>query len=429
MDGADLRRQYGCRVQHTLTRQHGASTGNAQLVLSTQDSSLTSSSTQHAVLHSVARLVAWDSNAASIVVPCALRPPPVAGRWLLERPSGGGNSSPNALTVEQAASLMGAHYINLQQQQQHFGVNQSLYSKKGATKYLVGPSFLAIEAPRRALAGRYVFVASDARGQQRTMCDTRVIIRQPLELQVRVSSGELDNGEPSNWWPQQLRARRNTVAPERSIEARGAGVLRAPHIVRMGDSLRVECRGAGAPIDSVRWLRNGALLTANAAADLQLEVSDEWLDLEQQQAAPGGFNATTRQHATSMLLSSITMRQVQPRDVGLLMFECHAGNALGERARAQRAVFVAERNELEVARATPAACDIATPATDADSTMHDGEFALAVFRRANPWRRAVLLEHEPAELRCPVPANTQVEWREFGKQQQQQHSNATTTRY
>jgi hypothetical protein len=89
------------------------------------------------------------------------------------------------------------------QQQQH--TNQSA---SALSRIIVGPSFLAIERPRRQLSGRYIYQVPDEEqdGVQtaaaadddeqdetgrrarptRTVCDINVIIRQPIRLQMRL---------------------------------------------------------------------------------------------------------------------------------------------------------------------------------------------------------------------------------------------------
>lgn len=222
-------------------------------------------------------------------------------------------------------------------------------------------------------------------------------------------------------------------------------------------------------LQQVRLFGNGSVDGSNSAleefdeerdADEDADEGDQLTDYAATELNQRLQQTAKDQETNLRPLSVLTIRQVQPKDSGFQMFECFAYNSLGEQTRAGQLVLVAERRLIDWTRAqcplvrSPSGAlklSLAPEASDsslsgaADSWQEqdlsagswpkrddslDGRSAqLAIFRRQNPMLRALVLEAEPVELRCPVrgsPVDAQVEWRRLGKYQSERYLGKTT---
>lgn len=546
---ADLRRTYGCRVRNSFTQRILATSGMAQLILAesaVEPGGSGSSSrliVQAQLLHSIDQVTALDSEYTEepgsawplaagrhagrptdpsdhheveewrehlgaraapppLVLPCAVRAPPsqlITGRWLYQDAPGAEparQSGARPVALEQWAATKSVEVSSWTDQQQQHAANRSRRAGAGpgaisATRIHLGPTYLAIEWPRRALSGRYIFQIGAGDQAAKTMCDISVIIRQPIKLRmepvlgsgtaaidqlaaVAAARGPYEAGETGGWLAQATKwlaawsrahvepagrkggARRprrqannakNRLLEEEPtrIQVRAAGSVPVTPIVRVGDRLQLDCIGSGHPIDSVRWFRDGRLINTQSSSDFQTEISAEFKraqELDHQEPAAGQWQSMATDYVQDTpapeaigglggqrerLLSSLLIRQLQPRDSGLIIFECFVQNSLGDRARAAASVLVLERHLLEWARR---ACPVrlarnASALAPADNDEHEGQqddtdslsaylhhrqdnwgsaAVLAAFRRQNPVRTALLIEGEQAELVCPLAA-------------------------
>lgn len=405
-----------------------------------------------------------------------------------------------------------------------------------STKFVVGPTFLAIEWPQRAQSGRYVCQlvsrTQDQSSQEalsRTVCDINVIIRQPMKLKVKVvtklSSGETTTttgAAPSNptnaalfsspqlpnesttkisagsgssnlliraidWFSRHTslsdsqadslvaagpppitgtisqRSRRNNgpslkrqaLFEEESsrIQVQGSGLIDGPPIFRVGERLQLDCLGSGHPIEIVRWFKNGQAINTQSSSDFQIEITsiggnnilnnpnemlinEDMVSLNQQQMSSS--------QSSEIILSSLVIRQLQPRETGLAMFECFTYNSFGDKARAGLPIMIVERQLLDWARsvclvnnreensgsnnnsawsgsvkqwgaysgggqeADPASIGLPEYRSNAMAIEEGDEFGndwsssnSLIFKRNNPLKQALLLESEPVELSCP----------------------------
>lgn len=398
-----------------------------------------------------------------------------------------------------------------------------------STKFVVGPTFLAIEWPTKAQSGRYVCQLvlrtqeqSNQEAMSRTVCDINVIIRQPMKLKVEavtklnsvgmiattsnptkaalssgltnqpttsettsaVSSGNLlirainwfskhkplSGKETDSMAPIQPTIRnrnkrtnsgpflkQQTLAEEESrgsrIQVQGSGLIEPPPIVRVGERLQLDCLGSGHPIEIVKWFKNGQVINTQSSSDFQIEITsigdnnilsagntlinDDIASLNQQ---------ITNSQVTTNTISSLVIRQLQPRDAGLAMFECFTYNSFGDKARAGLAIMIVERQLVDWARSVclinnnveessttnsswsssngrlwemadgsdggrqqeQADLGISLPEYHNSMALEEQEFAnndwpsnSLIFKRNNPLKQALLLESEPVELSCP----------------------------
>lgn len=529
VEATDLRRTYGCRLRdQTSLKVSLTSSGLAQLILAPElsgqpTSRMASSSVQ--LLHSSSQLIAWDSqvnpnqrhlhNANDpsgsqvdwrhhkqaarttsrwhpehvVLIPCAIKATPgqLTGRWFYQPPvttnnhqrSSSSSSAPRGrlITLEQLASMHSMGLISVQDN--NF---KRLNGTRTASRFVVGPTYLAIERPRRALSGRYLFQLGDG-GQPeatRTICDTNVIIRQPIRLTMRVRTSSLASFDDrpaalaqqstqvdsDSWLSQAARllgfAARQTHSVSRRqatgyldeprparIRVKSGGSIESPPMARVGDRLQVDCLGSGYPIELVRWFRNGqAISIQRDSSDFQTEISSEYkedakdaahLEPDDQERNQEANQEEDNDQQQQRLLSSLLVRQLQPRDVGLLTFECFGQNSLGERWRASRSVFVAEPSLLDWAeRSCPTQMTLTNVSSGRDfqqdelagwtgSSAPNGQLmmdsdrattttrsaALAAFKRENPVQTAVLVEGEQVDLFCGPHWDRQGQQRHF----------------
>ena len=242
------------------------------------------------------------------------------------------------------------------------------------------------------------------------------------------------------------------------VRVHGPGSVPGVPIVRIGDRLELECTGSGYPIDTLRWFRQGQVINTQSSSDFQTELSTvhvSWntnppqpqlyhsmqVAVNQSGPPPAGVakgrrvgvagtsqRAGSQQAPTTTLVSRLLIRQLQPRDTGLVMFECLAENSHGDRARSSLAVYIAEREQVDEARskcplevaatmllatnatssgfqATEAQASSSSSSSSSSSLNDDDDSAALVklaFKRQNPFRTALVLEGEPIELECPA---------------------------
>lgn len=506
----------------------------------------------------------WMGQAAEqadwrLLVPCALKRPLPAGhtiRWLYQPTSSdwhstiGGSGDDHELPINQQeravplsdwAASRSIAFINNnigqpEQVDNHGnGSSSSASSSRRATmsrsmansaehklqqqfaqRYLASANQLTIEWPTSAQSGRYIcqlVVAAGAAsdelvGSTRTLCDTNVIIRRPIELSLELASqyrggspitadhagsgsqvldsypksarqgyeaGELAGSEDEfsssllgraaallGWRHRRRphssgqagRSKRSMAWPGNSlldlepgrVQVLGSGSIEAPPVVQVGQLLRLNCRGRGHPIETVRWYKNGQLINTQSSNDFQVQITTNTsftTNSKQQERDDNNNNKKELLAAneSQRVLSSLLVRQLQPKDVGLSMFECFAQNSLGDRARAGKLVFVLEQpvlewarslcpikqqqqqptagNRLQVVAANPASelANELDEALDDDLDLDFGDSAslalaasdtlaasrsASLFRRHNPMLRALVLEAEPVELQCPL---------------------------
>lgn len=543
MDTSDLQRTYGCRLANSATGRLVSSSGAAQLILAADGSAPTrtgSGTEPLLLLHSASQLIGDDTSAVQpttptaranrqrwlssqplespawrLLVPCALRalPPGHSISWLYqasatERPvplhDWAASRSLALLQVEGAkleqVNNGAGHWLNASAAARRPAASKAEQGKQqAATRFVLGPSYLAIEWPTSAQSGRYIcqLVRQQGSGDERasvstrTLCDTNVIIRRPIELGVELASlvgpsasgfvrhaQQVDDeadasliGRAATWlgWrhhgtSRQRRKRSNggrlseqqsgsllDTEPQR-LQLRGPGSIAAPPVVQVGQLLRLECRARGHPIESVRWFRNGELISAQSANDFQVEISeqlsganqakednqtDEDDDLSDERPTDRG---NLLSEDPDRLISALIVRQLQAKEAGLSVFECFAQNSLGDRARAGKLVFVAERTTLEAARAS---CPLQSNESQPEVEESDNLFnmrasvysrAASIFSKHNPILNALVLESEPVEMRClcalsepsgdtnaSAPQYRQVEWRRWSKYNEQQN--------
>lgn len=500
VEPTDLQRTYGCKLRNTVTKRILASSALAQLIATDQlmEEAQLGARAAPQVLHSISQLIGWDSAAQlaelgrnkqqpttddhlpepvewRLLLPCALR----AGRqqdlrWFYQQ-TGSAELVPLeewaanrslAISHLQLANGSSARAALQSAEQRSRAQKGASFSEKAAaaaaaqqTRLVVGASFVAIEWPRRAQSGRYVCQLAG-----KTMCDMNVIIRQPMKVAVRVQaesaldtptggaqmspqgSDEMVDSYAERRQDSLLsravdwlspRPRRHAPASERrpaAVQVRGRAHIKPPAVFSVGQRLRLLCLGSGFPIEGVRWFRNGQPLSAQNSQDFQLEIS----------AAERGH--AHAQEDGAAVLSSLFIRQLQPKHVGLSVFECFAHNALGEQARAGQLVVVADESLLESARAScplregvaAAGAPELEPEPDDESLFEELESGASPFawpaefkstdklsalmKQHNPFARALLLDSEPAELECPTAAGERsgnasgrVEWRRWSK--------------
>lgn len=348
------------------------------------------------------------------------------------------------------------------------------------------------------------------RGQQafRTVCDISVIVRQPIRLQLRlvndhqaVGDGGSDNlvegpsagGRPvssalarlpsgqlggDGWsfgrWLSDWLGASKTMANKRSerstsqlidgqdeptgrsalldddpsrVRVLGPGRVPQTPIVRIGDRLELNCLVRGHPIGSIRWFRQGQAVNVQSSNGFQTELSTFTPSANNNNNLANG-SQPLGPSASINLVSRLFIRQLQPRDFGLQIFECFVQNSLGDRARASLAVYVADRDQLERAQGwcplawSARSARITNQPFDSDEMEQDepesqqkqqqqqqtpnqeqeddgtsdlgselqragqGDANVAdeqrlLFTRRNPFRWALVLEGEPVELQCP----------------------------
>jgi len=392
-----------------------------------------------------------------LLLPCAVRSAAKANqlRWLYQLPTA--RAEP-PVALDKFASERSIAFVREQRNetnprwQQTFAgqsnhKHNSAGSRERSTRFVLANSYLAIEWPSKAQSGRYLgqLIAAEG-GEPRTVCDTNVIIGEPLSVRLEAKSpgAELPasmaaqraptESEPvaGSWLSRATQwlglsplagsrlasaggrlSRRNSDVGEagsagwpQRIQAGGRGHIGAPPIARIGAQLQLNCLASGNQVDSIRWFRNGRAINTQSSSDFQVEISTRAMPERPELALEGG----------ERLLSSLLVRQLQPSHSGLQLFECFARGSLGERARAGLAVFVAEQRLLEWAKSEcPLASQEAAPgerqaeSLEEEEEEEDGEElawsaqpGASLFRRHNPLARALLLEGEQAELVCPT---------------------------
>lgn len=429
--------------------------------------------------------------------------------------------------------------------------NNNHHNQDKSTKFVVGPTFLAIELATRAQSGRYVCqLVSRTQDQttqepfSRTVCDINVIIRQPMKLKIEavtklngakvassttasttttgisypanhqaalssaftssfsneptttssISSGnflsraidwfsthtspprpsttsattqsrvgDISSRSRRNLFPKQ----RNTLLEEEMnrIQVQGSGLIEAPPIVRVGERLQLDCLGSGYPMEVVKWFKNGLAINTQSSSDFQVEITPVFgvgksngidTNLNEDIITPTPNQAATKISSSpfassqaATVVSSLIIRQLQPRDSGLAMFECFTYNAFGDKARAGLAVMIVERQLVDWARSVclvnnnhnregqplnssslngrqqqqwgETDSNVQSQNSELDLTgvgssefnhnsmlLEDQEFNSdwltsnnLIFKQNNPLKRALLVESEPVELSCP----------------------------
>lgn len=404
---SDLQRTYGCRLRHLVSGQQVASSsGLAQLILTERSRAGTQ------VLHSINQLVVSESSldAHTILLPCAVkitaRSDQLRLRWMVQ------SGQQPMVGLEQWASERGAQVLS--NPSQNFSRNRAPSSRP--TTFYLGPSFLAIENPRRAISGRYV-----AQIEGSPVCDITVIISQPLKLSLDLISAttmspssaarvnhQYDRQERENWLSRatswllgdQHRRRRASIFEQElgnqlqlpaAVRVRSRGHIKPAPLIQVGQRLQLNCwLRSGYPVDSIRWLRNGQPINTQSASDFQVEILNHIADANQ--ANPND---------QAVLLGSLVVPQLQPSDSGSIMWECIASNSLGDSARAGQLVLVAERNQMDLARSLCSVPPGGNKQLDSDEEVaEESTLARLLFGQSNPYLSAVLLEQDSAELSC-----------------------------
>lgn len=209
------------------------------------------------------------------------------------------------------------------------------------------------------------------------------------------------------------------------IQVRGAGVVQAPPVMKVGERLQLDCFGSGHPIEIVKWFKNGRAINTQSSSDFQVEIRGRE-SLQEQIESSSVKKKSEEATSGRTLLSSLLIRQLQPRDAGLHMFECFAYNSFGDKARAGLALVVLERQLAEWARSVCLVMNTSTSTSGAQEDNQDNYLAdyselsqdqdfvpswrmgessaissfANILRRLNPFKRALLLESEPVELSC-----------------------------
>lgn len=239
----------------------------------------------------------------------------------------------------------------------------------------------------------------------------------------------------------------------------GAGkVPNLPHF-HVGQRLELQCLASGQPIDSIKWFRNGQAITAQTSADFQMEISNTLLSSDQRVASENGQQDEQHGKEARLKWSSVLLiKQLQPRDVGVQVFECFASNALGDRERASLLVHVAERHRsMEPTasrwnRSSAGRCPLETflgdsmqPYEQVDSSAASSWWWSNIGAAKSSWRQgaedepqapssapfsptlnvqesALLIEGEPVELICPsaqvsLSSSTSLASNQFQQQQ------------
>lgn len=547
MDSADLRRTYGCRLRDTPgagPRQPPAasSSGLAQLIVTDSYASSVkqTSSPPPQILHTISQVIVEDSvfklaqlqqqqqRTSSVypstdlevpteelylsrhsiewklLLPCAVKNVNANNlRWLYQpykAPTLGAKSSQQQqqpIPIEQWASMAGLSLV-VPSASNSFA-NDSLLtvqpSKRNASlkgpfvsRLVLGPSYLALEWPRKAFSGRFLCQLLNEQNELKPMCDISVIIRQPLKIKVETvqfttqeptwsaqflqqpdysTFMALQQPEQSSGWlskavswfqpGQQLRSRLTRRAasssdsqPEQPIRVTSRGLIANPPILLVGQHMQLNCFASGFPIEQVRWFKNGHLINLRSASDFQIEIQTFEQGRTTEQASGD--------EVTSVLISSLIVRQLQPKLTGFNMFECFAQNSAGDRARASRAVFIADPKLLQWASKSLASQCVEDQQENelfqdddddngwagipesaeqeraeslgfmmamsrlrllTSDTSSANNYANAILRRNNPFRRALIFEFEPAELTCPTSTASKpggrIEWRRFCK--------------
>lgn len=398
-----------------------------------------------------------------LLLPCAVRlpaSPSSNSRWLYQAPSSLSQARPlDDQAPADADSRRPLQGLN-QLASQHKGWLQlvpapkaesnhssaSVSSMQTQSRIIVGPTYLAIERPRAQLSGRYLFQVEDPQQRQepRTVCDINVIVRWPLRLQMSLGhdgqdsllqpvAEQLLSGEPSpprslspEWLPGWLSSlwpvAQRTTSKDRArrwarwqqqdptrIAVSGPGSVPQTPIVRIGDRLELSCIVRGQPLESVRWFRQGQVVNVQSSSDFQTEIA--LVDLTTNLTTSRDSTSSSLQYQAPMVSSRLLIRQLQPRDFGLQIFECFAQNSLGDRARASLAIYVAEREQLDEAQAQ---CPLELELEDNSNSKQDSlpemdtseePSGRSLLRRHNPFRQTLVLEGEPIDLQCPNRAS------------------------
>lgn len=514
---------------------------------------------QHHQQHNHNQIIQNELNSDwKLLLPCAINSANNNElRWFYQAPFA---KHLKPLSIEQFAINLNINIINHSSQQanpsnnssssyqQHYNYNNNLSSNNNSvrikqtagapgSRIIIGPSYLAIEWPRKEQSGRYVCNLIDG-DSFKTMCDINVIIRQPIKLKLinsKLSSPPPPQSNPrtQEQWPldystplalnkynddddyqqqqqqqvpvavsgpqdektswlfraaadwfgvrKQNHQTKSTIRNKRVvlpddnidgqrsqqqqelIQVRGRGLIKQPTILMVGQRLQLQCLASGYPIDNVRWFRDGQQINTQSSNDFQIEIQTNINNFQPQQQLDTKANEQQSNKEEEQLLSTLIIRQLQPKNVGFIMFECFAQNSAGDRARAGLPVFVVERHLIDWARAncplpppssgwwlaateagsaqqsepaasslsnnynnSSAAATIVGDLLDYDYVVDGGgkelqqagqldsapfelasiwrskeSFANFIFKRYNPLRRALLIESEPFELICP----------------------------
>lgn len=447
-----------------------------------------------------------------LMLPCAVRSGPegVAAqlRWFFRQ---SGSSRPME-PLDNWAAQRGLSLIQLNQQQQV--ITGAGKQSQSSPRFIQGRTFMALEFAGQTQSGRYsAKLESDqgAASSDRTVCDIDVIIYEPIRVQLQVGgeqttanampliritepqvenellegdkpeayeSKSSDSWYPSTWLNSLFSSRPESPAPlalrqqstfatsgEQSqssfIKVQGPGRVPNVNSIRVGQRLQLDCLASGFPIDEVRWFKNGQLINIQSSQDFQMEISS-FQHPQVIRTPSGGHTSSQNQHPQlNQHLSTLTIRQVQPKDAGLQMFECHAFNNLGDRARAGLPVLVVEwsllqsadtidgepqAGGLETARIeatssqSPPACPllqsnesavVVNPISHLDQLLDQEEEqsegvgatdhlrssgSLSSHFQAANWaaRTGLVLESESVELICPL-GTERLEWRRLGE--------------
>lgn len=332
-----------------------------------------------------------DPSEWRILIPCAIRAVPndeLRVEWFYSPPkTQTGGSQTNLQTSSIETRLIPLHLF-AKQVSVSVSYNSSLIAhttsvlshqqnQQKVPMFIIGQTFLAIEWPNARLAGRYLARASSSDGE--ATCDTNVIIASKLKLRVRLLSEQTTTQIQTQT---QTTTQKHQTIEENKIKARGDAIVanEAPQL-RVGQQIRAECLLiSNSPVDSVRWLSNGAPV-------------DDFAVLHEQTGSAS--------EQTERVLSVLGARQVQSHEIGLVLLECFARNALGDAARAQIAIKVIENNVNVV--------------ENSDEERNGDQSQVQCFDSTTT-TNALVLEDEPFELQCPIQNKSQessiaIEWR------------------
>lgn len=438
-----------------------------------------------------------------LMLPCAIRTGSGTGQssqvyWWFE-PSNRNRqhayraTDSNAEPLDRWASSNGIQLHNLANTANQTSTNPPRASQKSGptgqanSRYIQGSSFLAIEWPTKLQSGRYLAKLGQT-DSSRVVCDIDVIIYEHLQMVLQLSPSNRDviqasAGQSSslsmsmsmstnsdavnlahdsadwkhwfnlNWFNGAQRSGRSVWPDKKSdqksansdlfdqddstssrlhkIRVEGPGKIEPPPIVLVGERLQIDCLASGSPIDEAKWFRNGQAINIQSSQDFQVEIT----------RSPG-FNESSR--GGYVIISTLTVRQVQPKDTGVQVFECFGHNNLGDRARAGITVLIVDPSQVDWAQfQCPVSVahsiggqsnatvilrnDLQSPIDHQSDhiSSSDGdrwEWLTASSRglkylAANQFSEAVIMEAEGVELSCPVQSGSRyrVDWRRLGK--------------